>query len=55
MNLSYFLNINVSSNPYPPLRLASDLFPSGFPTKSFYAFLVFPIHAICRITLMLFA
>jgi hypothetical protein len=29
------------------LGLSSSLFPSGFPTKILYAFLISPIHAVC--------
>jgi hypothetical protein len=32
---------------YLHLELPSNLFPSGFPTKSLYPFLFSPIHATC--------
>jgi hypothetical protein len=38
------------------LGLLSGLFPSGFPTKTLYTFLLFPIHTICpaHLTLIYF-
>jgi hypothetical protein len=42
---SYLKHISISS--HPRLDLSSGLFPSGFPTKIFYAFLSLPcvLHA----------
>jgi len=33
--------------PHLRLGLSSGLFPSGFPIKTFYAFLMYPMHATC--------
>jgi hypothetical protein len=44
------IHFNVIHAPMPILH--SSLFPSGFPAKSLYAFLLYSIHATCPAHLM---
>ena len=39
--------------PSVPGGLPSGLFPSGFPTKTLYKLLLYPVHATCPIHLIL--
>ena len=50
---SLFLNIHLNIFSHLRLGLPSGLFPSGFPTKTPYTPLLFPLHATCPAHLIL--
>jgi len=51
--LLYFTNTHSNIPSHLHLGLLSGLFPSGFPTKILYTFLIPPMHATCHTHLIL--
>jgi len=51
--LPYFPKIHSNIILHLPLDVPSELFPSGFPTKASYEFLIAPTHATCLSHLIL--
>jgi len=49
----HFLKIHLNISSHLRLGLPSGLFPSGFPTRTLYTPLPFPIHATCPAHLFL--
>jgi len=53
VSLTHFLKIHLILPYHPCLGIPGGLFPSGFPTKTLHAHLLFPIRATCHAHLIL--